>query len=81
MASIPQTEIKQFYLDLRTLAKEIQSPQNEWWFKLVPGTVMIFDNWRILHGRAQYTGKRVMSGCYVSRTEFLSVARTMGIIN
>lgn len=81
LKTLPHDQIMQFYSDLRLLAGEIQNPDNEWWFKLKPGTVMIFDNWRILHGRALYTGKRVMSGCYVSRTEFLSTARTMGIID
>lgn len=73
--------MQQFYQDFRLLATEIQNPLNEWWFKLQPGTVVMFDNWRLLHGRAAYTGRRVMTGCYVSRTEFLSVARKMGVIN
>lgn len=81
LKTLPHDQIMQYYSDLRLLAGEIQNQENEWWFKLKPGTVMIFDNWRILHGRAQYTGKRVMTGCYVSRTEFLSTARTMGIID
>lgn len=81
LKTLPHDQIMRFYADLRLLAGEIQNQKNEWWFKLNPGTVMIFDNWRILHGRAQYTGKRVMTGCYVSRTEFLSTARTMGIID
>lgn len=81
MNTLPQSQMHQFYTDLRCLAEDIQSPDNEWWFKLNPGTVVIFDNWRLLHGRAAYTGRRQIAGCYVSRTEFQSVARTMGIIN
>lgn len=81
MRSIPMTEMGQFYKDLQLLAGNIQSPQNEWWFKLEPGTVVFFDNWRVLHGRSSYTGKRQMAGGYVSRTEFLSVARTMNLIS
>lgn len=81
MQSLPQSEMQQFYADLRLLTAEIQSATNEWWFKLKPGTVVIFDNWRLLHGRAAYEGRRFMSGCYVSRTEYQSVARKFGIIN
>lgn len=81
MRTLPQTEMLQFYKDLRLLTAEIQTSANEWWFKLKPGTVVMFNNWRLLHGRAAYTGRRKMAGCYVSRTEFLSVARTMAIID
>lgn len=80
MTAMPPAEMRQFYEDLRLLTVEIQSPANEWWFKLRPGTVMIFDNWRVLHGRSAYSGRRHMTGCYVSRTEFQSVARKMGLI-
>lgn len=80
MTAMSPAETHQFYSDLRQLTAEIQAPSNEWWFKLQPGTVMIFDNWRLLHGRAAYTGRRQLVGCYVSRTEFQSVARTMGVI-
>lgn len=80
MPAMAPDKMLEFYEDLRTLSAEIQSPANEWWFKLRPGTVVIFDNWRLLHGRSAYTGRRQLCGCYVSRTEFQSVARTMGLI-
>lgn len=78
--TIPDDEILQFYKDFGLLASEIQSPNNEWWFKLRPGTVVIFNNWRILHGRSEYVGNRVLSGAFVTRRDFLSKARTMGLI-
>lgn len=78
--SLPMSEMRQFYGDLQKLAEEIENPANEWWFPLKPGTVMFFNNWRVLHGRSEFSGKRVMCGSYVSRSEFTSVARTMNII-
>lgn len=78
--TIPQNEIHEFYEHFRYLTKLIQNKENQWKFKLKPGTILIFDNWRILHGRESYTGKRTLSGCYVSRTDFLSKARTLGLI-
>jgi trimethyllysine dioxygenase len=78
--SLPQNKIRQFYKDLKILTNEMDNRENQWWFKLCPGTVMIFDNWRVLHARNHYTGKRTMTGCYVSRTEFQSLARTMNFI-
>lgn len=71
----------EFYKHYTTLAKKVQSLQNEFQFKLEPGNVVIFDNWRLLHGRTSYTGKRQMVGCYVARSEFLSVARRYGMIS
>lgn len=78
--NIPQSEVKRFYQSYQAFAREALSPANEWQFKLNPGTVCIFDNWRLLHGRTTYTGKRQVVGCYVARNEFLSVARTMDLI-
>lgn len=79
--TLPQEQMFEFYKHYKTLATEIQLIQNEWRFKLEPGTVCIFDNWRLLHGRTSYTGRRQMVGCYVARSEFLSVARRYGMIS
>lgn len=79
--NLPQEEVMEFYKNYRLLAQEIQNVANEWRFLLEPGTVCIFDNWRILHGRTAYTGRRQVVGCYVARSEYLSVARKMGIID
>lgn len=32
----------------------------------------VFDNWRVLHGRAAFTGKRRMCGGYINRDDFVS---------
>ncbi|XP_062549842.1 uncharacterized protein LOC134214500 [Armigeres subalbatus] len=81
MKTIPQEQIPQFYADFKELGAEINDESMAWQFQLTPGTVMIFDNWRVLHGRLAYSGKRVMSGCYVARTDYQSVARTLGVIS
>lgn len=52
-----------------------------WKHCLEPGTVVIYNNWRMLHGRTSYTGKRFFGGCYVSMSEFLSKARTLDLIS
>ncbi|XP_035905202.1 uncharacterized protein LOC118509122 [Anopheles stephensi] len=75
----PET-VPQFYADYRKLAEALHREEAQWKFQLTPGTVLIFDNWRVLHGRMAYSGKRVMTGCYVARTEFQSVARTLNMI-
>ena len=37
-----------------------------------PGDAMLFDNWRVLHGRTAYTGHRHLCGAYVNREDFES---------
>lgn len=78
--NVPAGKVREFYRDLKVLANEIENPDNRAVFKLQPGTVMIFDNWRILHGRLAYTGKRTMTGCYVARTEYQSALRVNNFI-
>uniref|UniRef100_A0A093VRQ0 Trimethyllysine dioxygenase n=1 Tax=Talaromyces marneffei PM1 TaxID=1077442 RepID=A0A093VRQ0_TALMA len=40
--------------------------QTQKWLQLEPGTALLFDNWRMLHGRSAFTGKRRMCGGYKS---------------
>ncbi|MFT5209398.1 MAG: trimethyllysine dioxygenase [Flavobacterium sp.] len=49
------------------------------WLKipLQSGTTLIFDNWRNMHGRMGYVGKRVFYGCYHSRAEYESKLRVL----
>lgn len=79
--TVAADKIRDFYYDLKLLTRELQSDENQITFKLKPGRLMIFDNWRLLHGRLFYTGHRVMAGCFVSRTEFQSALRINRIID
>ena len=44
-------------------------------FQLKPGEMLVFDNWRLLHGRGAFQGKRKMAGAYINREDFLSAIR------
>lgn len=55
----------------------IQRPELERWMQLEPGTALIFDNWRMLHGRTAFTGKRRMCGGYINNDDFLSRLRLL----
>ncbi|KAI0024538.1 Trimethyllysine dioxygenase [Xylariomycetidae sp. FL0641] len=44
----------------------------EYWFQLTPGNLLIFDNWRVLHGRSAFTGVRRICGAYINRDDFVS---------
>ena len=81
LSNIPQLDVGTFYRHLRTMAMLVKKKENEYQFHLSPGTVMIIDNWRLLHGRGSYRGERVLKGCYYSRSDFMSKARHYGIIS
>ncbi|KAM0703173.1 hypothetical protein Q7P35_009111 [Cladosporium inversicolor] len=53
----------------------LSHPDNVYWFQLKPGKMLIFDNWRVLHGRSAFTGKRRMCGGYINRDDFISKYR------
>ncbi|GAB7351437.1 hypothetical protein MBLNU459_g2103t1 [Dothideomycetes sp. NU459] len=50
----------------------LNEPKNQYWTQLLPGVPLIFDNWRVLHGRSAFTGKRRMAGGYINRDDFIS---------
>ncbi|XP_053600325.1 trimethyllysine dioxygenase, mitochondrial [Plodia interpunctella] len=80
MAFADSKQCRVYYRSLRNLARYYEDPENQWQFKLTPGTVMVMDNFRVLHGRTGFSGHRVLSGCYVSRSDWLDKARTLRLI-
>ncbi|XP_037089830.1 trimethyllysine dioxygenase, mitochondrial-like [Pollicipes pollicipes] len=56
--------LEPFYRAYQRLAETLLSPRLERRLRLTPGTVLFIDNWRVLHGRAAFTGRRVMCGGY-----------------
>lgn len=78
--TLPQSEMSEFYDSLRKFLKLIENEKNRWTFKLEPGTMAVFDNWRVFHARHAYTGFRKMGTCYIQRTDFLCKARLLGLI-
>lgn len=39
----------------------------------------VFDNWRMLHGRTAFSGKRRMCGGYIGRDDFISKYRMLNL--
>ncbi|XP_068204238.1 trimethyllysine dioxygenase, mitochondrial [Palaemon carinicauda] len=79
LTSIPVERMQEFYLHMRNLGKIVRNPKNEYWLKLQPGTLLLIDNWRVMHGRNKYVGSRIMGGCYLDNDGFTSKARTVGV--
>ncbi|KAJ5679098.1 Trimethyllysine dioxygenase [Penicillium macrosclerotiorum] len=70
-------EQKDWYRAAQHYNTILTKKSNEIWTQLKPGTALIFDNWRMLHGRAEFTGKRRMCGGYVNNDDFISRLRLL----
>ena len=74
---LPAAEMKEFYRALALWDGLVNDPAYEVAFKLTPGTVLLFDNWRTLHGRRAYTGFRRLCGAYLNKEDFDSRRRVL----
>jgi trimethyllysine dioxygenase len=63
-------EVESWYAALRAWNKCLTSPDSEYWVQLSPGTAVVVDNHRVLHGRASFTGRRRMCGAYIGMDDF-----------
>ncbi|XP_043190259.1 trimethyllysine dioxygenase, mitochondrial-like [Amphibalanus amphitrite] len=73
-------EVEAFYGAYGRLTELLWDARRRLRLKLRPGTVILIDNWRVLHGRAAFTGRRHMCGAYMARSDVLSRARSVGLL-
>lgn len=66
-----------FYDAIRVFEELANDPAMQWRHVLQPGEAMLFDNWRVLHGRAAYSGLRRMCGGYLNREDIESRLRQL----
>ena len=71
---------KKFYEAIREFDLIANDREYQWRRVLKPGDLLIFNNWRILHGRGSFKGDRKMSGCYINKEDFDSSCRIHEII-
>lgn len=76
----PESATAMFYRALRCLSSAVRRPEAVWWLTLQPGTVVFVNNWRVLHGRSAYMGRRTMTGAYITMSSLLSRARGLKLI-
>ena len=74
---LPEAEMIAFYDALRAFDLIANDPAMQWRHVLAPGEAMLFDNWRVLHGRFAYTGRRRLCGGYVNREDVESRLRQL----
>jgi trimethyllysine dioxygenase len=75
--SLPAARMSAFYRALKLFNRKINDPSNEITMRLAPGTALLFDNWRTLHGRRAYQGYRRLCGAYLNKEDFDSKVRVL----
>ncbi len=75
---LPEHDMIAFYDALRIFDNLANDPARQWRHVLAPGEALLFDNWRVMHGRRSYTGLRRMCGGYVNREDVESRLRQLG---
>jgi hypothetical protein len=74
---LPEPEMREFYRAYGALHRRLNDRSHWLLVRLDAGDALIFDNWRTLHGRMAYTGRRVFMGCYHNREDFDSRRRVL----
>ncbi|KAF4596408.1 hypothetical protein EYR40_007902 [Pleurotus pulmonarius] len=69
--------VEEWYDAISTWYKYLTSPECEYWVQLNPGTAVVIDNHRVLHGRSAFNGKRRMCGAYIGIDEYHSKLATL----
>jgi trimethyllysine dioxygenase len=68
-------ETEALYDAIRAFEILANDPRLQWRHVLAPGEALLFDNWRVLHGRAAYSGRRRLCGAYLNHEDFESRLR------
>ncbi|KFH46622.1 Trimethyllysine dioxygenase-like protein [Hapsidospora chrysogenum ATCC 11550] len=67
---VPLEDAEKWYEAARKWAAMVKSPEYQYLFQLEPGRMLVFDNWRLLHGRTAFEGLRRICGAYINRDDF-----------
>lgn len=70
---------KTFYKALTIFANYCNDQTLHYRRRLLPGSVLLFDNWRVLHARNAYTGYRRLAGVYLNKEDVESRLRVLRI--
>jgi trimethyllysine dioxygenase len=76
---LPVEQHRRFYRALSRFADLCAQPRLHYRRRLLPGSVLLFDNWRLLHARDAYIGYRRLAGAYLNREDVESRLRVLRI--
>ncbi|XP_068256059.1 gamma-butyrobetaine dioxygenase [Nyctibius grandis] len=78
---IPAEKVRPFYAALKEFDDLLNSAEHKFTYKLKPGDVVTFDNWRVLHGRQSYQSgpevTRHLEGAYADWDVVMSRLRLL----
>ncbi|MCZ3389476.1 MAG: trimethyllysine dioxygenase [Actinomycetia bacterium] len=74
---LPPEEMVAFYDAIRAFDNLSNEHRLQWRHQLEPGEAMLFDNWRVMHGRASYQGGRKLCGAYLNHEDVESKIRML----
>jgi len=74
---LPEPQMSALYEALGIFDRLIQDPAQQFIFGQRPGDMVIFDNWRLLHGRLAFEGQRHLAGAYLNREDYESRMRVL----
>uniref|UniRef100_A0ACB8G4M2 Gamma-butyrobetaine dioxygenase n=1 Tax=Sphaerodactylus townsendi TaxID=933632 RepID=A0ACB8G4M2_9SAUR len=78
---IPAEKVKPFYAALKDFVNLLNSVENKYTYKMKLGEIVVFDNWRLLHGRQSYQAgteiSRHLEGAYADWDVVMSRLRIL----
>jgi trimethyllysine dioxygenase len=74
---LPEFELKAFYRAYAAFARLASDRRLQYRRRLEPGSLVLFDNWRLLHARDAYQGYRRLAGAYLNKEDVESRMRVL----
>ena len=74
---LPEFELKAFYRAYGAFARLANDRKLQYRRRLEPGSLVLFDNWRLLHARDAYQGYRRLAGAYLNKEDVESRLRVL----
>jgi trimethyllysine dioxygenase len=77
--ALPAARQAAFYQALAVFDRLVNEERLQYRRRLLPGTVVLIDNWRVLHARDAYIGYRRLAGAYLNKEDVESRLRFLRI--
>jgi trimethyllysine dioxygenase len=74
---LPEFELQAFYRAYGAFARLANDRRLQYRRRLEPGSLVLFDNWRLLHARDAYQGYRRLAGAYLNKEDVESRLRVL----
>ncbi|KAJ4406785.1 hypothetical protein N0V82_010051 [Gnomoniopsis sp. IMI 355080] len=75
---VPSQRLSKWHKAAKVFKDSLEAPENMLQYRLQPGDCVLFNNWRILHGRTKFdtsSGFRHLHGAYLTKQVFESALR------